>query len=423
PRDTDVVYIGGDLMSVGKGRDVKYTASMWRCRISAKDGRFQATARSIGANVHSDVHALVHVPGSPNVLWAACDGGVFVNRNPGRGGKFESRNDNLACLCTTFFAQHPRDPHILISGVQDNGAVRKSNGLTWNNVQWGDGGYCAINAANPKEVLILIHNVILKATDGGLRLKSWEPKKILATPTSIAPLVSTPYERMNGQSIEGPQSVAVGSQASKRKGQWFAHVLLSSNFGETWRPIASIPSSQGQGIYSMAFSSNNCLFVGTTTGEVFRLDRKGRSWLKTRLRGLGAIGMVSDIAVDWSDHHGRSIYITLGGMGHYRHVWHFNGQRNRWTPRSGPKNGASLLDVEHNAIIVDRKNPNDVYVAADIGVWRSCDRGSTWHPFSDGLPEVAVFDLQIHPEQPLLRAATYGRGLYEHKLQASEHSS
>jgi hypothetical protein len=31
----------------------------------------------------------------------------------------------------------------------------------------------------------------------------------------------------------------------------------------------------------------------------------------------------------------------------------------------------------------------------------------------NGLPDAPAFDLQIHPTQRLLRAATYGRGLYE----------
>ena len=30
-----------------------------------------------------------------------------------------------------------------------------------------------------------------------------------------------------------------------------------------------------------------------------------------------------------------------------------------------------------------------------------------------GLPDAPVYDLQIHPTQRLLRAATHGRGIYE----------
>jgi photosystem II stability/assembly factor-like uncharacterized protein len=98
-------------------------------------------------------------------------------------------------------------------------------------------------------------------------------------------------------------------------------------------------------------------------------------------------------------------------LGDRRRVWHFNGSR--WEVRSGPAVGQNLLDVEHNALAVDRVQPSHVYVGADIGVWHSADSGATWAPLQNGLPDAPVFDLQIHHTQRLLRAATYGRGVYE----------
>jgi hypothetical protein len=68
--------------------------------------------------------------------------------------------------------------------------------------------------------------------------------------------------------------------------------------------------------------------------------------------------------------------------------------------------------VEHNALAFDREL-NHLYVAADIGVWRSVDGAETWDLLQNGLPDAPVFDLQIHPQQRLLRAATHGRGVYE----------
>jgi hypothetical protein len=101
-------------------------------------------------------------------------------------------------------------------------------------------------------------------------------------------------------------------------------------------------------------------------------------------------------------------------MGDRRRVWHFDGTR--WQVRSGTGEN-SLLDVEHNALAVDRTPPNNVYVGADIGVWHSADGGLNWNPLENGLPDAPVFDLQIHPTQRLLRAATHGRGVYEISVQ------
>src|SRR5437879_3335563 len=98
-------------------------------------------------------------------------------------------------------------------------------------------------------------------------------------------------------------------------------------------------------------------------------------------------------------------------MGDRRRVWWFNGTQ--WATRSGTAGTAQLLDVEHNALAVDRVAPNNVYVGADIGLWHSADGGRNWEPLQNGLPDAPVFDLQIHHTQRLLRAATHGRGIYE----------
>jgi hypothetical protein len=128
---------------------------------------------------------------------------------------------------------------------------------------------------------------------------------------------------------------------------------------------------------------------------------------------LGLVGLITDVAIDWSDATGGSAYVAFGGFGDPRRVWWYDGANARWEVRSGPPGGNCLLDVEHNALAVDPADPNNLYAGADIGVWHSADRGQTWLPLENGLPDAPVFDLQIHPTQRLLRAATHGRGVYE----------
>jgi hypothetical protein len=68
-------------------------------------------------------------------------------------------------------------------------------------------------------------------------------------------------------------------------------------------------------------------------------------------------GVVTDIAIDPVDASDDSIYITFGGIGDYRHVWHFNG--GQWQQRSGPAAGAmtSVLDVQHTLSCATRRIP------------------------------------------------------------------
>jgi len=193
-------------------------------------------------------------------------------------------------------------------------------------------------------------------------------------------------------------------------------VYVSNDFALSWQLAATVDG----GIYALMFATATRIYVGTTNGQVWRLDRQGAEWGKSRLDNvpagpLAVVAPVSDIAVDWSDAAHRSLYVALGGVGDFRHVWRFNGQS--WTATSGASDlSTSLLDVEHNAIIVDPVAPTNVYVGADVGVWHSADRGATWRPLSNGLPDAPVFDLQMHSASRRLRASTHGRGLFEYPL-------
>lgn len=364
-----------------------------------------ATSASIGTHAHADVHLLIHTPGDSNELWCGCDGGVFLNRDPRGTGQFASQNNGLACLCSNFIAQHPTDPNILFTGLQDNGTARTASGPMWSHVSGGDGGYCIINWANPNLVLVFANGTVYRSTTGGTTHSSWSTSWDFPWATMTQPIVSPPYNPANTADAD---FVAVGAGEQ---------VFVSKNFASSWPTSMSFSLPAGSGsVYTLAFASTTRLFIGTTRGQVFRADRLGNSWSLTRLDNvavgpLGLNGLISDIAIDWADVTLGAVYVAFGGIGDRRRVWRFDGTQ--WETRSGPAGGNTLLDMEHNALVVDRSAPDNLYVAADIGVWHSPDRGMSWTPLQNGLPDAPVFDLQIHPTQRLLRAATHGRGLYE----------
>ena len=129
-----------------------FPGSVWRADVKTSGAGFAfANARAIGTHAHADVHVLVHSPADPQELWCGCDGGVFLNRDPGGTGEFAGMNTGLSCLCSNFIAQHPTDPNILFTGLQDNGSARTPGGPMWTHVNSGDGGYCLINWADPNK--------------------------------------------------------------------------------------------------------------------------------------------------------------------------------------------------------------------------------------------------------------------------------
>jgi len=398
PEDINLIYLGGD------GTGERFFGSVWRGIVSQRGSLFRLTeATSIGEDAHVDIHVLTHTPNEPNELWCGCDGGVFLNRDPQKEGRFASHNVGLSCLCSNFIAQHPRDPNILFTGLQDNGTARTEYGPVWSRVEGGDGGYCVVHWHNPKKVLVSFNGGVSRSTTGGSTLRSWSAEWGFTNGTTMTPpLVSAPFKPANPADAD---FVAIGVDNT---------VFTSRDFAKTLPLRMRIILPRGSGkVFALAFASTTRLFIGTTRGLVFRADRPGKgTWKVEPLKPPPLEGLITDIAVDWADADRASVYIVFGGMGDNRHVWRFDGAR--WEDRSG-HGRYHLLDVEHNALVVDDdpQHRGHLYVGADIGVWHSPDAGRTWTVMQNGLPDAPVFDLQLHPTQRLLRAALHGRGVYE----------
>lgn len=404
PVDANLIYLGGDRTNAPP-----WPGSVWRCVVGSVGAGFRVTnSSSIGTQAHADVHVLVHTPGDPTELWCGCDGGVFLNRDPQGTGEFAAQNNGLACLCCNFIGQHPTDPNILFTGLQDNGTARAVAAPIWTHVWGGDGGYCVINWANPNLVLVFANGKVYRSETGGTSHNSWSAEWKFDWATMTQPIVAAPFDPANPSDAD-LVAVAAGSV-----------VFLSEDFAASWPMKFTIPPppppSPADQIFALTFASPTRLYVGTTRGRVFKADRAGSAWTLTRLDNaaagpIGLGGLISDIAVDWADATLSSVYLAFGGMGDRRRVWWFDGAR--WEVRSGSPGVNDLLNVEHNALAVDPAAPSNVYVGADVGVWHSSDGGRNWAPLQNGLPDAPVFDLQIHPTQRLLRAATHGRGVFE----------
>lgn len=417
PNNTNRIYLGGSTKVSGG----EWSGCAYRCDITSTGTSatlaYTMTSTFIGGSVHADIHTLGFAPGDSNKLWLGCDGGVFYSTNPtGSGNIFEQRNTGLATVTVNNLDQHPTQDAVLFSGTQDNGGIRFTGEEAWLHSAPGDGGFYVVNWNDPYRVLsTYVRGVIRRFTNGGVRYTYGGADVPLPMGEPVlfyAPLVGTPPNQATPTEAE---LIAFGS----------IRPWISTNFGTSWQSIPSNarPADDLNGaIRSLVFASATRLYAGTVAGGVYRFDLAAGVWTRTQINTLGGAnslplaGAVTDIVVDPADATGSSVYISFGGTGDYRHVWHFNGTQ--WQQSSGPASGAatSILDVQVSALATDPANPQHLYAGADLGVWRSTDGGQTWAVFSEGLPDAAVLDLKFHPVRRLLRAATHGRGVFERTL-------
>lgn len=183
-----------------------------------------------------------------------------------------------------------------------------------------------------------------------------------------------------------------------------------------WPTTINLPGITGR-ISALHYVNSNLIYAATSSGEVYRATRSGTTWAASALH---AAPLPSRWIWDVTANPANPLQITvvMAGFG-TAHVWRgtvaASGTSATWADISGT--GANRLpDIPVNALILSPTTPTTMYAGTDIGIFRTTDNGVNWFPFSDGLPNTAIYDLKFHAPTQLLRAATHGRGIWERKL-------
>jgi hypothetical protein len=118
---------------------------------------------------------------------------------------------------------------------------------------------------------------------------------------------------------------------------------------------------------------------------------------------------LTDVAVN--DTNPDTAYVTFSGYNAGEKVYKTTDGGSHWTNISG-----SLPNMPADSIVHENKSDNPLYLGTDAGVYYINDTLKDWVPYKAGLPNVIVDQLEIHYGTKVVRAATYGRGLWEAPL-------
>jgi hypothetical protein len=165
-----------------------------------------------------------------------------------------------------------------------------------------------------------------------------------------------------------------------------------------------------------AASDSTCRTYAFATGggQILLTVDGGASWTDLDPGNVVPNRYVSDLAFAPTD--GNTLYVTLSGFdegtpshpGHVFKTSHALTAPPTWSNVSPPAN------LPYDSIAVDPVDPQLVYAGADVGVWKSSDGGGSWiHMGPDiGMPNVPVYDLEIHATTHRPFAFTFGRGAF-----------
>lgn len=361
---------------------------------------------------HTDHHALAFA--SNGRLYDGNDGGAVSSSNLTTA--FATWNNLNSTLAITEFSSNvsidPANPNIAYAGTQDNSVQMYNGNLAWEEVTPGDGGVTAIDAAIPS---IWYGNL-----DGVSPFKINGLTSISTIWFGIFSNYSNPF-LTNGIPFDDRSEFyapMIMDPSNPLRLYYGTYKVYQSNDGAgTWTPISpdlTGTTNNTQDVTAMAVSpaSPRMMAAGTSNGKVqvtaAALDSPPVAWTD---RSAGLPGRsVSQIAFDPVDQY--TLYVALSGFSgfgndHAGHVFKSSLGEN-WQDISG-----NLPNVPLNDIVVDPDLPNVLYVAADIGVFQSSDGGATWAVLGNGLPRVLVQGLNLHRASRTLRAATYGRSMWD----------
>jgi photosystem II stability/assembly factor-like uncharacterized protein len=382
-----------------------------------------ATFSDIGGT-HADHHALVFARLNNDLCYMACDGGIYRSTDDGASWTLSSTGLVATQLYSIGVSQ--TDPFLLGGATQDQGIIKTNGSADWSDTGGGnEGGFFIVDPRNSNSIYIspwIAERKLRRSTDGG---NTWTTIVTGITKTGSPPVTVTVRD-LAVCPTDSNLLLCVGGN----------EVFRSTDQGDNWASVLQFPA--GSLTTRVVWYGKDICYAGDTGGVIFRSTQQGapNSWNKPYTdANKPPSGVIIEIAprfVQWEvaqaarrrvrpaagpggvvfPPRGDFVYIayTSGGR-----VYKSTDGGAHWATASGSGAGA-LPNIPISALVIDAHLSDTVYVATDIGVFRTQDGGANWQPFNDGMPRIIVSDLALRAVSNTLYASTMGRGTYQRVL-------
>jgi hypothetical protein len=398
------------------------------------------------------------VAGGKSPGYFAHDGGIsrtldgYAGLNTGScagANQFDSLSQTLGSM-TEFvsISADPNDADIILGGAENNGSPKTSTATgssTFQNVLGGDGGFTAINPANPspeaREWFAENPYVILKCELG-----------TICNDSSFVPIVDssnlgadqgaffTPYildPQNSGELLVGTcrmWQISTGGTSALQLSNDFDTLGTDVCTGDEINLVNAVaaggPLVNGGSSVVYAVTNGYGPLGGSPGGEVWVTTGAGVALMANATQNVNPNGYaIATVAMDPSDASGNTAYVGIMGFSTASyptsHVWKTSNAGGSWTDWTG----TGLPDNPVNSLLVD-PFAGQIYAGTDVGVFVSSTATASWvevgPPPGAGvtgfLPDAPVTALQLFEPNPgtkTLVASTYGRGIWNYALVAS----
>ncbi len=184
-------------------------------------------------------------------------------------------------------------------------------------------------------------------------------------------------------------------------------VHKSENFGNSWTVTGS-PSFDGQ-ISEAALAENNTDIIIVSRGSSIERSTDGGVTF-TNIKGTLPGFSITDIAFDPNDDNTFVVtYNRYQNDGQKVFITHDLG--NTWENIT-----ANIENMPIRGAVIDHSDESYIYLAAEIGVYVKAMDATDWELYNENLPNCMIYEMEIVNGSNTLRAATWGRGVWEYTL-------
>ncbi len=303
---------------------------------------------------------------------------------------------------------------VVVGGAQDNGSFLYQPSSGWLSVNGGDGFEAIVDPRNSKTIYTSVYNgTIFKSEDGGY------------TQSVINKSVT---DSLEGNDV-GDWLTPYHLHPSKPDVIFAGHHNLwkSEDQGRSWKKISAFTDSTileaGDIKLNLGIQFVREFDICPSAPEHILLVRKkylldpakvmkttdgGQTWLNVT-QGLPDSIFINDVAYGRNP---QTAWVVFGAYTEGQKIYQTRDGGTSWNNIS-----FNLPNLPVNTIAVDyQAGGTVVYIGTDLGVWYLREGSRTWEQYNNNLPNVIVSELEIHPGDRELYAATYGRGIWRADL-------
>ena len=182
---------------------------------------------------------------------------------------------------------------------------------------------------------------------------------------------------------------------------WSADAIAKNGSTDIFGNLTSISESS---------MDPNTLWAGTDDGLIYLTINGGKDWVKfDKLPGVPERSYVHQIIASRFDKNTAYVCFNHHRYGDFKpYVMKTNDGGKSWTSINGnlPERGSCYSIAE------DHVAKDLLFVGTEFGVYCSLNGGKQWSQMKNGLPTVAIRDIEIQKRENDLILGTFGRGFY-----------